>query len=79
MKLTDMHARWPYRIAEWHANDGTVYHTADIVHPERYWLFRLDDYAVSSVCAGTIWLRRRTVAPWWLTDTQSDTNEGVQR
>lgn len=56
MTLRDFINKWPYLIT---INDGGSAHTPDAINcRDRWQLWCLTDYRVSSVIAGTIWLRR---------------------
>lgn len=68
MTLKDWQAKYPGTLVQQHAN-GQYWLKDDRLPDDASWaLYHLDDYAVSSVTGGSIWLWKRQVAPYWLQD-----------
>ena len=55
MTLDDLKIKWPYHV---YINRGGTAYTKDTDHIDRWQWWRLSDYRVTSVIAGTIWLRK---------------------
>jgi hypothetical protein len=56
MTLAEFAPRWPYTIVR-HSSGAMV--TPDADTPDRWRLWLLSDYVVSSVTGGSVWLIRR--------------------
>jgi hypothetical protein len=68
MTLQAWREKYSGMVVHQHANGA--YWLPDYLMPDgpAWELYHLDDYAVSSVTGGSIWLWKRQVAPYWLQD-----------
>ncbi len=70
MDLKAWRERYPEWLVQRHTNGAYwLKDDGESTTNRRWHLWHLDDYAVSTVSGGSIWLRRRDVAPYWLQDT----------
>jgi hypothetical protein len=71
MTLAQWREQYPGWYVAQHASGGYwLKDNGESMTNERWELWHLDDYAVSSVTGGSIWLVQREVAPYWLQDTR---------
>ena len=59
MKLSELAKEWPFRINDWPPFPDLRKWTPDTVHPLRFKFWELEDYRVTLVSGGTIWLGKR--------------------